>query len=1066
MTKSTKASGGELFIVDNSDQEWKVQRYLHDWCELAKRIDIATGYFEIGSLLSLDGQWQKVDQIRILMGDEVSRRTQKAFLEGLENVTGRLDNSIEAEKEKNDFLTGVHAIVEGIRAGKISCRIYRKDKFHAKAYITHARQEVVGSFALVGSSNFTRPGLENNVELNVRHGGTEVQVLQKWYDDHWDNAEDITPEILKTIERHVHNYTPFDIYTKALYELIRGHDETDAKWEQTKSRIYPVLSQYQRDGYEGMHKKGARYGGAFLCDGVGLGKTFIGLMLIERLVLRDRQNVALFVPKAARESVWEATLQRYLPEVFEGFHGFKIFNHTDIPRTSGGMPQKMKQVCEQADVLLIDEAHHFRNTGTKGENDGERRSRYWRMFDLCGENTQGHAKQVYMLTATPVNNHLADLQHMIELFSQGEKDHFKAAPLGIHSLAGHIRKLENALDKTAANRDLEAHERDTDLVEADDVLKKDQLFQAIVVQRSRAYVKESMKLQDDGQNLFPKPRKPKVQPYSVKQTYGKLLSMIEDAFNKKQPLFALSIYYPWEEYYKGDLSQIESFVLGRQKQIVRLIRIQFLKRFESSAAAFEMSCRTLLLKLMAWVEIHNETKKELDQFAKWKIRHADLIGYVHEKQGELFPDQASIDDADEDVIPPEFLDKAEELELSRDDFDIPGILNDAYNDLDQLVVFLTELKKFKPSQDKKLSALLKLLRNDSTLKQHKVLIFTEYMTTARHLARQLAEEGIEGVEELDSTRNVANRSLVIKRFSPYYNGSSSQELQDLFGSAEIRVLITTDVLSEGLNLQDCTRLINYDIHWNPVRLMQRIGRVDRRLNPDTEARILADHPDQEKIRGTTAYWNFLPPDELETLLGLYRRVSHKTLRISRTLGIEGGKLLTEDDDYQDLRNFTELCEGVISPLEALELELQKLLKDHPDVEQRLSELPGRVFSGKEHLTPNARAVFFCYALPARNAADADGEASNSSDTEEWSIETGQTQWYLYDLATEMILEDATEIVEFIRCEPETTRRCQIEQPTLADIRAKIDKHIKNTYLKKVQAPIGVQQELIAWMELN
>ena len=145
MPKRTSISGSELFIVDNSDQEWKVMRYLRDWCQISKQIDIATGYFEIGSLLSLDGEWQKVDKIRILMGDEVSRRTRQAFELGLHSAKLLLDKSIETEKEENDFLKGVPEIVEAIRTKKIECRVYRKDKFHAKAYITHARLEVVGA---------------------------------------------------------------------------------------------------------------------------------------------------------------------------------------------------------------------------------------------------------------------------------------------------------------------------------------------------------------------------------------------------------------------------------------------------------------------------------------------------------------------------------------------------------------------------------------------------------------------------------------------------------------------------------------------------------------------------------------------------------------------------------------------------------------------------------------------------------------------------------------------------------------------------------------------------------
>ena len=191
-------TGSELFIVDNSIDDWKVSRYLRDWCELSNIFDIATGTFEIGSLLALDGEWQKVDKIRILMGDEVSRRTKKTFIEGLDQIKSKLDLSLENQKDNNPFLVGVPAIVEAIRNGKIQCKVYRKEKFHAKAYITHARKEVVGAVALVGSSNFTYPGLYKNIELNVQITGGQVSVLQEWFNEHWndDNAEDIQPEIL------------------------------------------------------------------------------------------------------------------------------------------------------------------------------------------------------------------------------------------------------------------------------------------------------------------------------------------------------------------------------------------------------------------------------------------------------------------------------------------------------------------------------------------------------------------------------------------------------------------------------------------------------------------------------------------------------------------------------------------------------------------------------------------------------------------------------------------------------------------------------------------------------
>jgi phosphatidylserine/phosphatidylglycerophosphate/cardiolipin synthase-like enzyme len=162
-------SGGELFIVDNSDSDWKGLRYLQDWTEIASSFDIATGFFEIGSLLALDGKWQKLENIRILMGDQATARTKQALLEGLrKHACQKLDASLEAEKETNDMLAGTGAIVEAMRQGKIQCRVYAKRKFHAKAYITHPRLAVVGSVALVGSSNFTVPGLTENIELNIQ----------------------------------------------------------------------------------------------------------------------------------------------------------------------------------------------------------------------------------------------------------------------------------------------------------------------------------------------------------------------------------------------------------------------------------------------------------------------------------------------------------------------------------------------------------------------------------------------------------------------------------------------------------------------------------------------------------------------------------------------------------------------------------------------------------------------------------------------------------------------------------------------------------------------------------
>ena len=167
----------------------------------------------------------------------------------------RLDANLEGEKLRQPFLEGVPAIVEALRSGKIECRVYSKDKFHAKAYITHARLEVVGSQALVGSSNFTAPGLSKNIELNVQiQSAREVAQLQEWFEAHWNDASEITDAVITTISRHTDPHTPFEIYAKALQEYFRGHELTATEWDETQSKMFPRIDRYQKEAYWALMK--------------------------------------------------------------------------------------------------------------------------------------------------------------------------------------------------------------------------------------------------------------------------------------------------------------------------------------------------------------------------------------------------------------------------------------------------------------------------------------------------------------------------------------------------------------------------------------------------------------------------------------------------------------------------------------------------------------------------------------------------------------------------------------------------------------------------------------------
>lgn len=1042
---SEHVKGGELFIVDNSDSDWKGLRYLQEWTEMARAFDIATGYFEIGSLLALEGKWQKLEKIRILIGDEVTARTRQAILEGLQkSIKQKLEASLEDEKEKDDFLTGAPAIVQAMKTGQIECRVYTKRKFHAKAYITHPRVEVIGSVALVGSSNFTLPGLTQNVELNIQiRAPGDLSRLQEWFEQHWAEGEQITAEVIQVVERQIADYSPFQIYAKALQELFRSKELPAEAWEQTESRMYGRLDQYQKEAYQALLKIGHQHRGAFLCDGVGLGKTYVGLLLIERLVMKERKRVALFVPKSGRIAVWERNLKKFLPHLVGDFSSLAIFNHTDLMRTGDDMPYRLERSKELADVVLIDEAHHFRNRGLAGSA-AEIRSRYWKLYDLIGHKT------VFLLTATPVNNHLTDFQHIIELFSRVDNTAAFATTLGIHALPAYFQKLEKQLLQILSGETL-GELFESNQVEAGQLLLDDKLFREVVVQRSRAYARASQEQHGGSTVLFPEKEPPKVANYSVKQTYGHLLGKLEKAFAKDKPLFALALYYPLA-YWKGDPTQLDQFDVNRQKQLVRLIRILFLKRFESSIVAFESSCHTLLLKLLAFLRknIDHDNAAEVKHLEKWEAQNEELLAHVKARGGELQAEEA----AEENELGDEF---AEDFEpLPRDSYKVEEIFAETYSDLETVVDFLEEMQRFSPADDDKLKSLVKLITKDPVLKKHKLIIFTEFMSTARYLKKQLAAAGIGGVDEIDSDSK-RDRAGVIQEFAPYYNESSSAALA-AEGRPEIRILISTDVLSEGLNLQDATRLINYDLHWNPVRLMQRIGRVDRRLSAAVEAKLAAEHPDQKPLRGKVGYWNFLPPDELDELLRLYSRVAFKTLRISKVFGIEGKKLLKEDDDYDALRDFLHTYEGEATPTEKLHLEYQQLLKDNPALEPFLNSVPLRLFSGKEHLSPGAKAVFLCYRLPAEDKALPPEEA--------WNGQAGRTGWYMYDLAAKQILEEAPKIAPVIRSTPDTPRKVVLPPATLREVRLAVEKHIKNTYLKQLNAPLGVKPILKCWMELS
>ena len=975
--------------------------------------DVATGYFEVGSLLDLDGQWQALEGMRVLLGDEMTDRTRRTLLSRAEMVASlreQSEDSIEEAKEKDDALTGLAAVRQALSSGHIQTRVYTEAKFHAKGYLMEGADTSLVDYAVVGSSNFTHPGLTQNIELNLlTTEQNQIAALRAWFDQVWADGEDVSAEVLQVIERHLKTYGPFSIYAKALFEYFRGREKSATGWEEHESVIYPLLSQYQKDGYHRALQIADNWGGALVCDGVGLGKTFIGLMLLEN-ALRNKQRVLLIVPKSARQSVWQRNLDRFFKNdkryrvALE--ENLKIHNHTDFGRDGTVSEDRMEYYRDYFHTVIVDEAHHFRHS---------HRTRAKKLMELCQN------KKVYLMTATPINNSLVDLYNLINFFAQNDARHFSA--IGIQNLRLHFTKAEKALKDEAEGEIGTGGEDATEglMVPAADFLRTDTLLKEVLIQRSRRYVKESEALSPNPPQ-FPTRQLPIVVQYSLNKVYAGLYEDIKLAFQKDDPMLTLAIYST--EAFKKKEGDKDKATLEFQNNVLGLIRTLLLKRLESSYKAFEASLEDLLRKMGKFVEANNPAMWETFQ-----TQHTNLYttALLHWRER----DQDNGDDEEENDAPDDLPAK-----LDPEKYDVARILTLTLGDMTQLVTILSKVyQKLSPKTDDKLTQLVTRLKSPEMVGQ-KLVIFTEFKDTARYLHRELAKH-MDGVnlEELDSGRFPGEqRERIIKRFAPYYNCADSELPQYL--ANPIDILVTTDVLSEGLNLQDACLLMNYDVHWNPVRLMQRVGRVDRRLDMTKPV-----HHDKVYI------YNFLPPQELEELLKLLKRVSGKILRINRTLGIEA-PILTPNDPDAAMKLFNEQYEQKESVVEALELELQRIAQEEPTVFASLPTMPRRLFSGKRAEGESAQGLFAAYRFPPP--------------TED---SMGELRWYFRPKDGGPILEGADAVAGLIRCDYETPRAVEAKSDEIKTARKEIETLKVARHLRDMQAGQGAKAVLVCWMEV-
>ncbi len=382
---------------------------------------------------------------------------------------------------------------------------------------------------------------------------------------------------------------------------------------------------------------------------------------------------------------------------------------------------------------------------------------------------------------------------------------------------------------------------------------------------------------------------------------------------------------------------------------------------------------------------------EESRLAEWRATNEPVLKAIHDRYRSTLEEVWHAEDLTEEEL------NELEYNLVGGEYMLQEMIGAAFEDLDQLTTFM-ELILAGAGYDDKYLRLRDLLLGPSKegkkaldkdvftpeFRNEKVIVFTEFADTARYIEERLRKDGLAEVDRIDGTRG-NDRYSMIKRFAPFYNKVSAEDRKKV---TPLRVLVSTDVLSEGVNLQDGTLLVNYDIHWNPVRLMQRIGRVDRRMNPAIEAELVKEKPSVKKSRGHVQIRNFLPPAEIETLLTLYSRVQRKTLMISSTLGIPGGKLIDESDMYDDVKVFQAFKDeytGDIAPIEELRLKWLNLARENPGLDELVDRLPDGISTAKQG---QSAGIFICRRVPVlAKTRDDDAEA-------EWIIEPGEIEWAL------------------------------------------------------------------------
>ncbi|MBV2194593.1 MAG: DEAD/DEAH box helicase family protein [Azonexus sp.] len=883
------ANGVNNFGILDNHSRGKVADFLVDKIDAGSQLSMVSAYFTIYAYEALSAELDRIGQLNFLFGeprfiasldpDKTDKKSFKIEDEGLE-----LANRLQQKEIARRCAAWIRdkADIRSVRQANL---------LHGKLYhIDDGRRE----HAILGSSNFTRRGLglsaTPNIELNlIVDSDRDRADLKQWFDDIWADDKlvaDVKDEVLRYLEQLYVNHAPEFIYFKTLYHVferfLSGQEDDARLFDQTAivdTDIWKALFDFQKDGVKGAIHKINAHNGCILADSVGLGKTYSALAVIKYYELRNHR-VLVLCPKKLRDN-WTVYLAQNNSEMnpfLRDRFAYTVLSHTDLSRETGKVDGVDLATLNWGnfDLIVIDESHNFRNN-TKGKRDQDgniiRKSRYERLMEDIIQS--GVKTKVLLLSATPVNNDLKDLRNQIYFVTEGRDAAFTQS-FGIHS----IKDTLTTAQKTFMEWAKRVGERD-----ARDLMDRLSagfftLLDELTIARSRKHIQKYYRASLAQIGQFPKRKKPE-SVFSEIDLKGRFLSY--DRLNDEINNYQLSLFNPSRYVLPQFKAQYEARNVlnfsqeSREKFLIGMMKVNFLKRLESSVHSFAITMERTVNKI-------EDLEYRLCQFQEHRAQAADDV------QPDLF---AEPEEEDDDLA--EAFQVGGKLRFRMEHLDVAAWLKNLATDKQQLSLLADAAQSVDARRDAKLAELKKIIEHKvqhPTTDTHgqenrKVIVFCAFADTAAYIYEEMEEWARKklnvhialvsgGAKPNRTTFGQADFTQILINFAP--RAKKRTKMKSMPQDGEIDILIATDCISEGQNLQDCDLLVNYDIHWNPVRIIQRFGRIDRIGSQNSAIQLV----------------NFWPTPDLNKYINLKNRVEARMALVDIAATAEDNILQAED----------------------------------------------------------------------------------------------------------------------------------------------------------------------------